>query len=49
MNPGYIAAALVAFVLPIAFVVAWNFDEIVGGHDPTARPEGTLIYFYSDH
>lgn len=49
MNQGYIAAAIAAFVLPIAFVVAWNFDQLVMGQDPNARPEGTLIYFYSDH
>jgi len=48
MNQGMIAAAVAMFVLPIAFVVCLNFDDIVGAADAGAKPQGTLIYFYSE-
>ena len=48
MNQGMIGAAIALFVVPIGFVVCWNFDQLVLGVDPDAKSEGTLIYFYSD-
>lgn len=48
MNQGTIAAAIALFVVPVGLAVCWNFDELVLGVDPEARPQGTLIYLYSD-
>lgn len=48
MNQGMIAAMIAMFVVPVGLVVCWNFDQLVMGSDPNAKPEGTLIYFYSD-
>lgn len=47
MNQNMILAAIALFVIPVGFVVCWNFDELVMGVDPNAKPEGTLIYFYA--
>ena len=40
--------AFALFVVPIAFVFCWKFDELVMGMDPDAVPQGTLIYFYAE-
>ena len=38
---------IAAFIAPVAFVLATNFDQIVGDPDPNAKPQGTLLYFYA--
>lgn len=48
MNNSMVVMIVVAvFVAPVAFVLAMNFDQIVGEPDPNAKPQGTLLYFYA--
>ncbi len=48
MNQNMLFGAIALFLIPVGLVVCYHFDELVMGIDPDARPEGTLIYFYSD-
>ena len=48
MNQNMIIGAIALFVIPIGFVFCWNFDQLVMGVNPDAKPQGTLLYFYTD-
>ena len=48
MNQNMVLGAIALFLIPVGLVVCYNFDALVLGVDPDARPQGTLLYFYSD-
>ena len=47
MQKVIIMMSVMAFLLPVGFMVALNWDNIAPASEPEAKPQGKLIYFFS--
>jgi hypothetical protein len=47
VNKATLIGSLLAFMIPIGFVIALNFDSIANLDWEQQKPTGKLLYFYS--